>query len=270
MSTYFSRSASNPVPTSDSFTLLIITEPSSPAFAAIWYKGDSNAFNTIFAPVFSSPSKVSANFSTSLDAWIYAEPPPAIMPSSAAALVAFRASSIRSFASFISVSVAAPTRITATPPASFARRSCNFSLSKSEVVSSICFLIWAILAWIASLFPSPSTITVFSFWTFTDFARPNWSIVVSFKSKPSSSLITWPPVRIAMSSSIAFLLSPYPGAFTATTLNVPRSLFTINVVRASPSTSSATIRSFAPDCTTCSNSGRISWILEIFLSVIRI
>ena len=192
------------------------------------------------------------------------------MPSSTAALVAFKASSIRSFASFISVSVAAPTRITATPPASFASLSCNFSLSKSDVVSSTCFLIWEILASIAALSPSPSTMMVFSFWTFTDFARPHCSKVASLRSRPSSSLITWPPVRIAISSSIAFLLSPYPGAFTATTLNVPRSLLTISVVSASPSTSSAIIKSFAPDCTTCSNTGRISCIFEIFLSVIRI
>ena len=39
------------------------------------------------------------------------------------------ASSMRSFFSFISTSVAAPTLMTATPPASFARRSCSFSRS---------------------------------------------------------------------------------------------------------------------------------------------
>ena len=54
--------------------------------------------------------------------------------SSTAALVAAKASSRRSFASFISVSVAAPTRITATPPDNLANLSCNFSLSKSEDV----------------------------------------------------------------------------------------------------------------------------------------
>ena len=64
-----------------------------------------------------------------------------MIPSSTAAFVAAKASSKRSFASFISVSVAAPTRITATPPANLASLSCNFSLSKSDVVSSICFLI---------------------------------------------------------------------------------------------------------------------------------
>ena len=53
-------------------------------------------------------------------------------------------------------------------------------------------------------------------------------------------------------------------------MNVPRSLLTIRVVSASPSTSSAIIRSLAPDCTICSRIGRISWMFEIFLSVIRI
>jgi hypothetical protein len=48
---------------------------------------------------------------------------------STAARVACIASSTRAFFSFISVSVAAPTLITATPPTSFANRSCNFSRS---------------------------------------------------------------------------------------------------------------------------------------------
>jgi hypothetical protein len=55
--------------------------------------------------------------------------PPATTPSSTAALVALRASSILSFFSFISTSLAAPTFITATPPASFASLSWSFSLS---------------------------------------------------------------------------------------------------------------------------------------------
>src|SRR6188472_2521168 len=58
-----------------------------------------------------------------------ATPPPGTMPSSTAARVAFSASSTRSFLSFTSVSVDPPTLITATPPASFASRSCSFSLS---------------------------------------------------------------------------------------------------------------------------------------------
>ena len=58
-----------------------------------------------------------------------ATPPPGRMPSSTAARVACRASSFRSLRSFTSTSVAPPTRITATPPASLASRSCNFSRS---------------------------------------------------------------------------------------------------------------------------------------------
>ena len=58
-----------------------------------------------------------------------ATPPPGTMPSSTAARVACSASSTRAFFSFISVSVAAPTLTTATPPTSFARRSWSFSRS---------------------------------------------------------------------------------------------------------------------------------------------
>ena len=58
-----------------------------------------------------------------------ATPPPGTMPSSTAARVACMASSTRAFFSFISVSVAAPTLMTATPPTSLARRSWSFSRS---------------------------------------------------------------------------------------------------------------------------------------------
>jgi len=123
---------------------------------------------------------------------------------------------------------------------------------------------------ILSFSPSPSIIKVFSLSTLTVLARPNISKVASFSSRPSSSEITLPLVKIAISSSIAFLLSPKPGAFTATQLNVPRSLFKIKVASASPSTSSAMIISFAPCCTICSKSGSNSCMFEIFFSVIRI
>jgi hypothetical protein len=56
---------------------------------------------------------------------------------------------------------------------------------------------------------------------------------------PTSSLIKVPPVEIAMSYIVFFLLSPNPGALTATTLSPPLSLFTTNVARASLSMSSA-------------------------------
>src|ERR1019366_3826823 len=50
----------------------------------------------------------------------HAAPPPGTMPSSTAAFMACMASSTRAFFSFISVSVAAPTLMMATPPTSLA------------------------------------------------------------------------------------------------------------------------------------------------------
>ncbi len=91
-----------------------------------------------------------------------AVPPPATMPSSMAARVAERASSMRCFFSLSSTSVAAPTLTTATPPASLARRSCSFSRSQSESVSSISRLIWAMRPLTSSSAPPPSTIVVSS------------------------------------------------------------------------------------------------------------
>ena len=74
---------------------------------------------------------------------------------------------MRSFFSFSSVSVAAPTFITATPPDNFAKRSCSFSRSNSEVDSAYNDFIWLLRLSISSLFPLPSTIIVRSFVTFT-------------------------------------------------------------------------------------------------------
>ena len=60
-----------------------------------------------------------STFATAPYTFTSAVPPPDTIPSSTAARVAFNASSIRSLRSFNSVSVAAPTLITATPPAKF-------------------------------------------------------------------------------------------------------------------------------------------------------
>ena len=199
-----------------------------------------------------------------------AVPPPATIPSSTAARVALSASSIRSFISLSSVSVAAPTLTTATPPESLARRSCNFSRSKSDVVCSICDLMTAVRLAISSLLPTPSTIVVVSLSTVTLLACPRDATVASFSSRPRSSVMTVPPVKIAISSNIALRRSPKPGAFTATTLKVPRILFKTSVGNASPSTSSAMIKSGRLCCKICSNSGKTSWMFEIFLSVIKI
>ena len=73
-----------------------------------------------------------------------------------------------------------------------------------------------------------------------------------------------------MSPSIALRRSPKPGALTAQMFRTPRSLLTTRVASASPSTSSATIRSGLPDCATFSSSGIISRRLLIFFSWSRI
>ena len=104
---------------------------------AICLTGSSNALNIIFPPIFSSPVSSFTDFCNSGIILIYAVPPPATIPSSTAALVADKASSILNFLSFISTSVAAPTPITATPPASFASLSCNCSFSYSLFSSFI-------------------------------------------------------------------------------------------------------------------------------------
>ena len=104
----------------------------------------------------------------------------------------------------------------------------------------------------------------------TLFAVPKSSIVAPSKERPTSSDITVPPVRIAISSNIAFLLSPNPGALHAAALTIPLKLFTTNVANASPSISSAIINSGFPAFATDSNKGSKSLMFEIFLSKRRI
>ena len=74
---------------------------------------------------------------------------------------------------------------------------------------------------------------------------------------------------MAISSSIAFLLSPNPGALQAATFTTPRILLTTKVASASPSTSSARTRSGLPAFATASSKGKRSLIFEIFLSCKR-
>ena len=69
------------------------------------------------------------------------------------------------------------------------------------------------------------------------------SAIWTFSSlMPRSSVMALPPVRMAMSCSMALRRSPKPGALTAQTCSVPRSLLTTRVASASPSTSSAMIK----------------------------
>ena len=91
-------------------------------------------------------------------------------------------------------------------------------------------------------------------------------MVAPSKDKPTSSDITVPPVKIAMSSNIAFLLSPKPGALQAATFTTPLMLLTTKVASASPSTSSASTKRGLPALATASRRGKRSLMFEIFLS----
>ena len=145
-----------------------------------------------------------------------ATPPPGTMPSSTAARVALSASSTRAFFSFISVSVAAPDldrpprRRPAWPAAPAASRG-----RSREVVSSIWARICLMRPSIVAVLPAPSTIVVLSLSTTTFLALPRSSSLMFSSLMPRSSVMALPPVRIAMSSSMALRRSPKPGAFTA-------------------------------------------------------
>eukprot|EP01139_Manchomonas_bermudensis_P006121 Amastigsp_a176505_14.p4 type:complete len:130 gc:universal Amastigsp_a176505_14:203-592(+) len=107
---------------------------------------------------------------------------------------------------------------------------------------------------------------VFSLPTSIRLAWPRSCSCTASSFRPTSSEITVPPVRIAMSSSMALRRSPKPGAFTAVVFRMPRMLFTTSVASASPSTSSAMISKGRPALATCSRVGSRSRMLEIFLS----
>ena len=111
-----------------SSSLPTTTAPSSPALEAMVLHGTLRAWIMISTPKAMSELVVGRP-SSARDAYSSAVPPPATMPSSTAARVALSASVTRSFFSLTSVSVAPPTRRTATPPESFANRSCSFSFS---------------------------------------------------------------------------------------------------------------------------------------------
>ncbi len=101
-------------------------------------------------------------------------------------------------------------------------------------------------------------------------ARPRSLIWTVSSLRPISSVMSWPPVRVAMSWSMALRRSPKPGALMARALIMPRSLLSTSVASASPSTSSAMMTRFLrPICTSFSSTGMMSWALLIFLSWIR-
>src|ERR1700759_1696923 len=257
-SPYFSVAAFSPWPTGSSATLLTATAPSRPALVAIQYSGALSALENTSTPAASSPESDARRSASALRACNSADPPPATMPSSTAALAAATASSTLSLRSLSSVSAAAPTLMTATPPASLARRSSTLSRCQSESVLSISARNCLARFVIASSVPPPSTITVSSLLTTTRRAEPSTSSPTSRSVRPASGLTTWPPVTIAKSSRNALRRSPKNGALTATAFSVLRIALTTSVDKGSPSTSSAITSSGLPASATFSNSGRKS------------
>src|SRR5258708_6951022 len=74
----------------------------------------------------------------------------------------------------------------------------------------------------SAFLPAPLTMVVFSLSIITFLARPSMASVTFSILMPRSSEIAWPPVRTAMSCSIALRRSPKPGALTAATFRPPR------------------------------------------------
>ena len=107
--------------------MLATSAASLPALVAICLMGACSARSTMSAPTCCS---LLSSLSFPVSVWLTrysATPPPGTTPSSTAALVACSASSMRIFFSLSSVSVAAPTFITATPPVIFASLFWRFS-----------------------------------------------------------------------------------------------------------------------------------------------
>ena len=117
----------------------------------------------------------------------------------------------------------------------------NFSLSYSDVVISMADVIYETLSSISAFSPEPPIIMVSSLEIIIFSAEPKTSNSASSRVKPTSSLMNYAPVAIAISCIVFLLLSPNPGDLTAHTYSPPLNLFNTSVARASPSTSSATM-----------------------------
>ena len=117
--------------------------------------------------------------------------------------------------------------------------------------------------------PAPSIIVVLSLSIITRLAVPSIPKTIFSRRIPVSSEMTCPFVSIPMSPNISFLRSPNPGALTAAILRPPRSLLTTNVDKASPSTSSAIIKSGRESSETFSRIGTKSCTALILPVLIR-
>merc|ERR1719225_621160 len=267
MSTMASLAASKPTfKLSFSTTLLTMTLASSPAFVAICMRGCLSACLIISIPFFWSSLAGVRVFRTGRQR-SRATPPPGTMPSSTAALVAFKASVTLSFFSFTSTSEEPPILRTATPLASLAILSWIFSFSYSEFVSSICSLNWSTRLETSAGLPPSFNIMVSSLVMVTSPTLPKSCNCTSSNLRVSPSVPkTMPPVEMAMSCRVFFLLSPKPGAFTAATWSPIFNLLMTRVLSASPSMSSAMMMRGLLCWLASSRAGMMAWMLEIFFS----
>ena len=123
ISTHSPCFASNPTFSPASFCLSTISSLLYPALSAICAIGANNASNTTLIPFCTSTTSDFTSSFKATYAFTKQAPPPTTIPSLTAARVEFNASSIRSFFSFNSLSVAAPTLMIATPFDNLPKRS---------------------------------------------------------------------------------------------------------------------------------------------------
>ncbi len=190
------------------------------------------------APVASSP--LSSNLSTASRARTRAVPPPGTMPSSMAARVAERASSMR-WLLLLQLDLGGRAD-TDDGHAAGQFGQPLLELLPVPVRGGVLDLPadLAMRRWTSSVSPPPSTMVVSSLVMVTRRARPSWSSV-TFSSLARLGRKQGGAVRMARSTMVLRRRSPKPGALTAAELNVPRSLLTTRLASASPSTSSAMI-----------------------------
>ncbi len=158
-------------------------------------------------PIFSSGSSISTASSAGA-ASMKATPPPATMPSSTAARVACRASSMRCLISLSSDLGSSADLDDGNAAGELGQA--LLELLTVEVGGGVLHLALNLrdAASMASLEPAPPTTTVLSLETVTDLAVPSISAVMSATFTPNSSRAAWPPVRTAMSSRMRLRRSP--------------------------------------------------------------
>ena len=121
------------------------------------------------------------------------------------------------------------------------------------MVSSISALIWATRAWMSAFLPAPSTMVVFSLSIVTFLGDGD---LIELYAEIFRDRLAASEDGDVLQHGLAAIAEA--GAFHRRDLEPARGLFTTRVANASPSTSSATISSGLPVCTTASSSGSSS------------